>query len=149
MPTIRQLIQTSPAKANELFAKLAETSGNAVKTRERLFSELKEELELQMRLEEQHLFPVLRKHKETKGLVSDALDDNKQTRTLLAELDRMPKDSDEFLARLGELRNVFQQHVRDEKKELLPAVKKALSEEEQQALAVRVEARLAEVEEER
>jgi hypothetical protein len=34
MPTIRQLIQTSPAKANELFAKLAETSGNAVKTRE-------------------------------------------------------------------------------------------------------------------
>ena len=58
---IRQLIQTSPAKANELFAKLAETSGNAVKTRERLFSELKEELELQMRLEEQHLFPVLRK----------------------------------------------------------------------------------------
>ena len=50
MPTIRQLIQTSPAKANELFAKLAETSGNAVKTRERLFSELKEELELQMRL---------------------------------------------------------------------------------------------------
>src|SRR3954465_15900578 len=45
MPTIRQLIQTSPAKANELFAKLAETSGNAVKTRERLFSELKEELD--------------------------------------------------------------------------------------------------------
>ena len=44
MPTIRQLIQTSPAKANELFAKLAETSGNAVKTRERLFAELKEEL---------------------------------------------------------------------------------------------------------
>jgi hypothetical protein len=37
MPTIRQLIQTSPAKATELFAKLAETSGNAVKTRERLF----------------------------------------------------------------------------------------------------------------
>ena len=55
MPTIRQLIQTSPAKANELFTKLVETSGNAVKTRERLFSELKEELELQMKLEEQHL----------------------------------------------------------------------------------------------
>ena len=41
MPTIRQLIQTSPAKANELFAKLAETSPNAVKTRERLFADLR------------------------------------------------------------------------------------------------------------
>jgi iron-sulfur cluster repair protein YtfE (RIC family) len=79
MPTIRQLIQTSPAKATELFTKLAETSGNAVKTRERLFSELKEELELQMRLEEQHLFPVLRKHKQTKDLVPDALNDTRYT----------------------------------------------------------------------
>ena len=78
MPTIRQLIQTSPAKATELFARLAETSGNAVKTRERVFAELKEELELQMRLEEQHLFPVLRKRKETKDLVSEALNDNKR-----------------------------------------------------------------------
>ena len=91
MPTIRQLIQTSPAKANDLFGKLVETSGNAVKTRERLFSELKEELELQMKLEEQHLFPVLRKHKETKNLVSDALNDNKETRKALAELERTPK----------------------------------------------------------
>ena len=49
MPTIRQLIQTSPAKANELFAKLVETSGNAVKTRERLFSESVREVRLSVR----------------------------------------------------------------------------------------------------
>ena len=36
--TIRQLIHSGPAKANELFAKLAETSDGVVKTRERLFS---------------------------------------------------------------------------------------------------------------
>src|SRR3954452_20430302 len=100
MPTIRQLIQTSPAKANELFAKLAETSGNAVKTRERLFSELKEELELQMRLEEQHLFPVLRKRKETKDLVADALNDNKETRKALTELARTPKQGQDSPSRV-------------------------------------------------
>jgi len=81
MTTIRQLIQTSPAKANELFAKLAETSENAVKTRERLFADLKEELELLARLEEDHIFPVLRKHKAMKRLVTEALDDNKLTRS--------------------------------------------------------------------
>src|SRR4051812_43360231 len=108
MPTIRQLIQTSPAKANELFAKLGETSGNAVKTRERLFSELKEELEPQMRLEEQHLFPVLRK-KETKDLVSDALNDNKETRKALTDLERTPKVSEEFASKVAELRKGFQQ----------------------------------------
>jgi hypothetical protein len=147
MPTIRQLIQTSPAKANELFARLAETSGNAVKTRERLFSELKEELELQMRLEEQHLFPVLRKRKETKDLVSEALNDNKATRKALSELERTPKESEGFASRVAELRKAFQQHVRDERKELLPAVLKALDDEEAGAIVEKIEGAKAEVEE--
>jgi len=147
MPTIRQLIQTSPAKATELFTKLAETSGNAVKTRERLFSELKEELELQMKLEEQHLFPVLRKHKETKNLVSDALNDNKETRKALTELERTPKESEEFASKVAELRKAFQQHVRDERKEFLPAVLKALDDEEAGAIVEKIEGAKAEVEE--
>ena len=35
---IAQTIQSGPAKANELFAKLAETGDGAMKTREKLFS---------------------------------------------------------------------------------------------------------------
>src|SRR5215218_7554338 len=140
MTTIRQLIQTSPAKANELFAKLTETSGNAVKTREKLFADLKSELELQIKLEEQHLFPVLKKRKETKDLVSGALNDNKQTRKLLTELERTPKESEEFASKVAELRKAFQQHVRDERKELLPAVLKALDDEEAEAIVEKIEA---------
>src|SRR5918993_1322338 len=147
MTTIRQLIQTSPVRANELFAKLVDTSETAVKTREKLFAELKEELELLAGLEEQHLFPVLRKHKDLKELVRDALNDNKATRKLLTELDHTPKDSEEFATRVTELRRVFQQHVRDEKKELLPAVLKALSDEEAEAVVERIEAGKAEIEE--
>ena len=138
--TITQLIQSSPANANELFAKLAATTNGAVKTRESLFNELKAELELHSRLEEEHLFPVLRKHKETKDLVRAAVNDNKQARTLLGELEGMPKEGEEFLAKLAELRKAFQQHVRDEKKELLPAVKTALSSEEAQAVTETIEA---------
>jgi hypothetical protein len=147
MTTIRQLIQTSPARANELFAKLVDTSENAVKTRERLFADLKEELELLASLEEQHLFPVLRKHKDLKDLVREALNDNKATRKLLTELDHTPKESEEFATRVAELRRVFQQHVRDDKKELLPAVLKALSDEEAEAVVERIEAEKAEIEE--
>src|SRR4029453_3688906 len=147
MPTIRQLIQTSPAKANELFAKLAETSPNAVKTRERLFADLKEELELQMRLEEEHLFPVLRKRKETKDLVPDALNGNKETRKALTELERTPKESEEFTRKVAELRKAFQQNVREEAKEFLPAVRKARDDEEGGAIVEKIEGAKADVEE--
>jgi hypothetical protein len=146
MTTIRQFIQTSPAKANELFAKLLETSDNATKTRERLLAELKEELDLVTKLEERHLFPVLRKHKQTKDLVQDALADNKETRRLLAQLERTPKNDESFIAKVAELRKSFQQHVRDEKKELLPAVLKALSDEEAEAVLAGIEDRKAEIE---
>lgn len=146
MTTIRQLIQTSPVKANELFARLVDTSDNAVKTRERLLVDIKSELELLAKLEEEHLFPVLRKHKETKGLVTDALNDNEQTRRLLAELERIPKGSEEFAPKAAELRKVFQQSVRDERKDLLPAVLKALSDEEAQAVIGKIEDGKAEVE---
>ena len=126
MTTIRQLIQTSPTRANELLARLVDTSDSAVKTRDRLFTDLKEELELLTELEEKHLFPVLRKHKETKELVAGAIDDNKQLRKILTELDQIPRDGEEFGTKVAELRTIFQQHVRDEKKELLPAVLKVL-----------------------
>ena len=147
--TFRALMQAGPAKANEIFARLGETSDGAVKTRERLFAELKGELELHVSLEEQHLFPILRKNPETKELVADAIRDNKDLRAKLNELEAMPKNDPEFAASLAELRRTFRQHARDDKKELLPAVQRALSEEQVQGVAEKIEAGLAEAEQAR
>ncbi len=138
--TIAQLIQAAPAKANELFAKLSDTTVRAVKTRERLLADLRDELHLQMELETKHLFPALRRHPKLKGLVDDATADNKTARALLAELERMPKDDEGFAGKLAELRRVFQQHIRDERKELLPAMRKLLSDDETRAIAERMDA---------
>jgi hemerythrin-like domain-containing protein len=146
---LRTLMQAGPVKANELFARLSETSDGAVKTREKLYAELKAELELHSSLEEQHLFPVLRRNPETKELVADAIRDNKELRAALAELDGMPKNDAAFMARLAEVQKAFRQHARDERKELLPAVQRALSEEQVQGVTERMEAGLAEAEQAR
>jgi hypothetical protein len=147
--TNRKFSQTSPDRANELFAKLLETSDSATRTRERLFSALKEELELLASLQEEHLFPVLRKHEDMAGLVQDAINDNRETSALLEEINRMPKGSGEFLKKVTDLRRVFQQHIRDDKKDLLPAVLKVMSDEEIEAVVEKVEDEMAAVEETR
>jgi hypothetical protein len=139
MTTIQQQMQTGPVKANEIFAKLTDTSAAAIKTRDQLISELKIELDRQAEFEEQRLFPVLKKHKETKDLVSEALSVNQKMHKLLAELERMPKDSDAFAAKAAELRDMFQRHLRDDKKEILPVIVKALSDEEASAIAGKTE----------
>jgi hypothetical protein len=144
--TTRTFSQTPPDKANELFEKLLATSDNAAKTRERLLSDLKEELDLLANLQEQYLFPVLSKHR-MQDLVQEAIQDNQETSALLAELDHMPKNNGEFLNKVAELKKVFQQHIRDDKKELLPAVLKVLSDEEAEAVAEQVQDEMASVEE--
>jgi DNA repair exonuclease SbcCD ATPase subunit len=144
--SLRTLMQAGPAKANELFARLAETSDGAIKTREKFFSELKAELELHISLEEQHLFPVLRRNAETKDLVTEAIKDNKELRATLAELEALPKNDEAFPERLKELQKTFRQHARDDKRELLPAVQQALSEEQVQNVVEKIEAGVAEAE---
>ncbi|WP_301590064.1 DUF2382 domain-containing protein [Sabulicella glaciei] len=144
--TLRALMQAGPAKANELFAKLAETSDGALRTREKLFAELKSELELHASLEEQHLFPLLRRNPETKELAADAFRENKELRVKLNELEAMPKNDPAFAETLADLKKTFRQHARDDRKELLPAVQRALSEEQMQGVTEKMEARLAEVE---
>ncbi|WP_457093045.1 phasin family protein [Microvirga sp. P5_D2] len=140
----RTIGQTPPDRANELVAQLLDTSHEAVELREQLLAALSQELELLANLQEQHLFPVLENHPETADLVRGARDDHQQTRALLNELAAMQKDSDAFLAKVLELRKVFQQHIRNDKNELLPVVLKVLSEEEVEAVVEKVEEEVAE-----
>ncbi|MBO1904865.1 phasin family protein [Microvirga sp. 3-52] len=142
----RKFNQTPPDKARDLFEKLLATSDTAVKTRERLFADLQEELKLLAALQEQHLLPVLQRHGMV-DLVRQALNDNEETATLLTDLESMPKNNGEFLTKVAELRRVFQQHIRDDRKELLPAVLKVLSDDEAEAVIERVEDEMAAIDE--
>lgn len=143
--TLRQTIQAAPNKTNELIGKLANTSNQALKTRESLFAELTTQLSEYIELEEGHLLPVLRKHPETKDLVVAALKGNKDLRAQLTELGAISKDTDAFIEKVNELQKGFQAHVRDERKDLLPAVLKALSDDEAAELAGNLESAQADV----
>jgi hypothetical protein len=144
--TTRKLNQAPPDRARDLFEKLLATSDSAVKTRERLFTDLQEELTLLAALQEQHLLPILRRHG-MDDLVRQALSDNEETTALLTDLEHMPKNNGEFLTKVAELRKVFQQHIRDDRKELLPAVLKVLSDDEAEAVVEKVEDDMAAIDE--
>ena len=139
-------LRTTPIKANELFAQIADTSPASLKTRDRLVGELKRELDEISQLEETHLLPILRKRPETKELGVKLVDSLKERSELLAKLAEVPRESDDFRRTAVELKRAFQQHIRDEKNEFLPAIDKALSEDEAAALLERMEADRAQME---
>ncbi|RDJ93933.1 hypothetical protein B4Q13_18460, partial [Lacticaseibacillus rhamnosus] len=72
------------------------------------------------------------------GFAATATKAHKELRARLAELEALPKNGEAFLPKVSELKRAFRQHARDEAKELLPAVQKALSEEQVQGIACSV-----------
>ena len=65
------------------------------------------------------------------------------------KLNALPKTDESFLDKLKELQKTFRQHARDEKTEILPAVQRALSEEQVQTVTEKMEAGRAEAEQAR
>lgn len=149
MMNIQHAMTTSPAKINDLFARLADTSDGAVKKREAVFTELASELHLMAELEEKHLLPLLARHEETKAMAAAAREDNKATLRQLKELGQVPKGGDAFTQRLASLRKAFQQSVRDDRGELLPAVQKVIGKEEAAGATGKTQSGAAEAEQSR
>jgi hypothetical protein len=124
--TFDEFIQDGLGTAEKLFDKLEQTGPNAVKTRERLFVDLKAELSSLSRFERHHMIPALGAQKKTLPLVKALEKDAEKVAELLAELETAPRAGDAFLHKLTELKGAFQAHVRNERKDLLPAVLDAL-----------------------
>src|ERR1700709_2518219 len=66
-----------------------------------------------------------------------------------AEVEPLQKNNGDSAERLKELQKPFRQHARDEKRELLPAVQKALSEEQVQGIVEKMQTTLAEADQAR
>lgn len=144
--TLRQTIQASSEKAAALITKLSATSNQAVKSRENLLAELNDELTRYVEVAEAHLLPPLRKQDGTKELAVSAAKSNKDLRGALNKLAGLPKDGDEFLAAVTDLNKDFQQVIRNERKELLPAALKLLNDDEAANLAAAMEGAVEEAE---
>lgn len=134
-----ELIKREHAKTSNLFDKLAETSTGAVKTRERLFGQLKTGIEVHGKVIQDLVYPLLRKQEETRDLIPD-LKERNEVKRQLADLERTPKDDEEFLAKVKALKRVVEQHLRTEQRQIFPAIKRTIGGEEADELAQRIAA---------
>ncbi|MEX2455585.1 MAG: hemerythrin domain-containing protein [Rhodospirillaceae bacterium] len=132
MSTIYDLLQQDHDKVKKAFSKILETTDRAEKTRETVFAEIKHDLEVHTRFEEEVFYPRFREakaDKEAKAEVKDALDEHAEAKEMLKKLDRMDKTSDDFIDKLQELQEALEHHISDEEDEMFPQARKTLSPE--------------------
>jgi iron-sulfur cluster repair protein YtfE (RIC family) len=138
-----QLLKQDHLKVKRLFERLDETIDASTRSRERLFAELKQELERHAEIEEKHFYPALQRHEATRHLVEEALEEHDEMAELLTALDETDKDDEDWAEQLEALRETVDAHVEDEEGELFPKAQELLDGVETAAIARTIEAEKA------
>ena len=109
-------------------------SQETAQTHEQLFKELSTELELHAKVEEDIVYPVFKKHGETRQIVEESVREHKEIDRLLSELKGMRPDDQKWMGKLGELQRKVEHHVKEEEEDLFPQGRKIISEEQLEQL---------------
>jgi hypothetical protein len=133
-----ELLKEDHREVSKMMQKLEETTEQAVKTREKLFPELKKELELHAFVEETYFYPGLKDVAETKEITLEAYEEHRLVKILLDELDDLAKDSEEWGAKFMVLKENVEHHVEEEEGELFKKAQKVLGDEKAEAIGAEI-----------
>lgn len=135
-----ELLKADHKKVAGIFEELEPTTNRAVKTREELFTELKNDLDVHSQIEEQILYPALKDAEPTHEITLEAFEEHHVVKELLSELEAMPVGSDEWSAKLKVLQENVEHHVEEEEGEMFPKAREVLSREQLEELGARLQA---------
>lgn len=133
------LLKADHKKVAGILAKIDETTERGVKTREELFTQLKNELDTHTRIEETIFYPALKDADETRDITLEAYEEHAVVKTLLGELESLGKDKEEWTAKFTVLKENIEHHVEEEEGEMFPKARKVLGEEGTETLGTRME----------
>ena len=126
--SIYQTLKNDHDAVQDLMQKLKK--GQGPKADERSFATLKEELTLHSKAEETVFYTALRGHREAQELVQHATREHKQVEDMLEEMAELDSQSQEFHAKLEELRGAVEDHVEEEEGEIFETARKLFSDDE-------------------
>src|SRR6266550_5865491 len=130
-----QLLKDDHKKVEKIFSDLE----NKRDDRRALFPELDRELTVHAEIEEKIFYPAAKQAEPTRDLVLESIEEHKQIKMVLADLEKTDKTTEVWGAALKVLKEDVMHHVGEEENELFPKVKKVLSKQQLDDLGTRME----------
>lgn len=134
MADIYDLLTKDHGKVKEVLKKIKDTPEGSKEIREKLFAEVKQELEIHTRFEEQTFYPEAKKKTGMDGQIEDAVEEHDEAKELLQTLAEMETTSPEWAETIDELAEALTHHIRDEEEKLFPAARKKMDPAEAEKL---------------
>ena len=134
-----ELLKEDHRKVKDLFEEAEGTEDE--KEQRKLFDEIQTELETHARIEETVFYPAMEKREELKDMVLESIEEHKQVKTLLREMDNLKADSEKFEPKLKVLMENVEHHAEEEEEgKMFPKVRQIFSQQELESLGQELEA---------
>ncbi|HEV3460764.1 MAG TPA: hemerythrin domain-containing protein [Candidatus Dormibacteraeota bacterium] len=129
-----ELLKEDHKKVEKIFAAMEKNEN-----RQKMFPELDRELSVHAEIEERIFYPATREAEPTRDLVLESIEEHKQIKMVLADLEQTDMTTDVWGAALKVLEEDVMHHVGEEEDELFPKVRKVLSKQQLEDLGTRME----------
>lgn len=117
-------------EVKDLLKKLTKSSDGAVKTREKMFLQLKKELVPHLKAEEAVFYPALMEKKEGRKHSLEAIEEHGLTEMVLNQLESLPVDDEVWSAKMKVLKDLVEHHIEEEEKEIFEIAKEELKKDD-------------------
>ena len=133
-----ELLKQDHQKVKELFEQAEEAEGD---DQQDIFEQIKTELETHARIEETVFYPAVQEHEELKDMVLESLEEHKQIKTLLREMDNLASDSEKFEPKLKLLMENVEHHAEEEEEgKMFPKLRQIMGKQKLDQLGADLEA---------
>src|SRR2546426_12578681 len=134
-----ELLKQDHQKVKELLEEAEATEDG--KEQKEIFKQIKKELETHARIEETVFYPAMEKYEELKDMVLESLEEHKQVKTLLREMETLTSDSEKFEPKLKVLMENVEHHAEEEEEgKMFPKIRKLMNTEKLERLGEELEA---------
>jgi len=132
MSDLFECIKDDHRKINDLFARLRDAPADDIRTRERLFAEVKTLLDWHGHAEEAIFYPLLDRLDQGVQTEDNLIGAHKRVDQLLEEMADLAIDDAAFAKRLDEVQQMVSQHVSEEEGRVMPQLELRVNEQDLQ-----------------
>jgi hemerythrin-like domain-containing protein len=135
------LLKEDHRKVKKLLAELESTTERGVKTREELFTKVKQDLVVHEAIEEEIFYPALKEHPKTKEIALEGYEEHHVVDTVMAEIEGVAYDDEKWGAKFSVMKENLEHHIEEEESEMFKQARQVFDQDELTQLGESMKAR--------
>ena len=135
------LLKDDHRKVKKLLAELESTTERGVKTREELFTKVKQELVVHEAIEEEIFYPALKEHPKTKEIALEGYEEHHVVDTVMAEIEGVAYDDEKWGAKFSVMKENLEHHIEEEEGEMFAKARDIFDRDALESLGERMQER--------